>query len=101
MKPARWVESTTFLADVPEGPTSFASLLVASGAQVAESTQPEQVLEAAELMRKYADTPMDFADATLVQLASELGVTDVLTLHRRGVSTYRSTRGKAFRLVLS
>lgn len=90
-----------FLSNVPNGPVSFAELLLASGARVAESMQPEQVQEAAELMGRYADTPMDFADATLVQLASELGVTDILTLDRRGFSTYRTAKGKAFRLVLS
>ena len=90
-----------FLSDVPNGPVSFAELLLASGARVVESTQPEQVLAAAELMRKYSDTPMDFADATLVLLAAELEVMDILTLDRRGFSTYRTATGKAFRLVLS
>jgi predicted nucleic acid-binding protein len=89
-----------FLSGVPAGPVSFAELLLASGTHVAESAQPQHVLAAAELMRKYADTPMDFADATLVQLAEELGVMDILTLDRRGFSTYRTAKGKAFRLVL-
>jgi len=60
----------------------------------------KQVLAAAQLMDKYADTPMDFADATLVLAAGDLGVTDVLTLDRRGFSTYRTAKRKAFRLVL-
>jgi predicted nucleic acid-binding protein len=41
---------------------------------------------------------MDFADATLVLLAGTLGITDIVTLDRRGFSTYRTSRGKAFRL---
>ncbi len=85
---------------MPTGPVSFAELFLASGMRVAESTQPSQVFAAAELMAKYADTPMDFADATLVLLAEELGVMDILTLDRRGFSTYRTGKGKAFRLVL-
>ena len=68
---------------------------------MAESAQPPQVVAAARLMAKYADTPMDYADATLVLLAEELGVTDVATLDTRGFSTYRTAKGKAFRLVLS
>jgi predicted nucleic acid-binding protein len=44
-------------------------------------------------MRKYGDVPMDYADATLVQLAEELGSNVVFTLDRRGFRTYRS-RGK-------
>jgi len=50
-------------------------------------------------MARYSDTPMDFADATLVQLADAVGVIDILTLDRRGFSTYRTAKGKAFRLV--
>ena len=43
---------------------------------------------------------MDFADATLVLLADELAVTEIVTLDRRGFSTYRTPKGKGFRLVL-
>jgi predicted nucleic acid-binding protein len=94
-------ESMYFLSDVEGGPVTLAELLVASGARVIESTQPEQVMAAAQLMEKYADTPMDFADATLVLAADHLDVADVLTLDRRGFSTYRTSKRKAFRLVLS
>ena len=51
-------------------------------------------------MKKYRDTPMDFADATLVLLAEQVSVLDMLTLDRRGFLTYRTAGGKAFRLVL-
>ena len=90
-----------FLSDVEDGPLAFAELLRASAIRIAESTQLPQIRAAAELMDKYADTPMDFADATLVLLAEELGVMDVLTLDRRGFSTYRTAKGKAFKLVPS
>lgn len=90
-----------FLSDVDGGPIAFAELLVASGIRIVESTDPQEVLAAAQLMDEYADTSMDFADATLVRTAANLGVTDVLTLDRRGFSTYRTAKGKAFRLVLS
>jgi len=90
-----------FLADVSRGPVAFAEFLVASGTRISASMTPEDVLAAAELMAKYADTPMDFADATLVRLAGEIGVNDVLTLDRRGFSTYRTPKGLAFRLALS
>ena len=90
-----------FVAGVPGGPRAFAELLIASGTQIAGASDPKMVLVAADLMAKYADTPMDFADATLVQLADAAGVIDILTLDRRGFSTYRTAKGKAFRLVLS
>jgi predicted nucleic acid-binding protein len=51
-------------------------------------------------MERYSDTPMDFADATLVLLAEVFEVLDILTLDRRGFSTYRTAGGSAFRLVL-
>ena len=88
-----------FLSGVPGGPVAFAELLVASGARLADVSEPEAVLAAADLMAQYSDTPMDFADATLVLLADVLGVADILTLDRRGFSTYRTAKGKAFRLV--
>ena len=90
-----------FLSEVPGGPIAFAELLSASNTRIAESADPTRILVAAQLMDKYADTPMDFADATLVLLGEELGVSNILTLDRRGFSTYRTGNGKAFRLVLS
>lgn len=89
-----------FVSDAPDGPVSFAELLVASNVQVLERMRPAHIAAAATLMRTYADTPMDFADATLVGAAGELGVVDVLTLDRRGFSTYRTPNGRRFRLVL-
>lgn len=89
-----------FLADVLDGPTALAELLDASGIRIFESTQPQQIRQAAELMARYSDTPMDFADATLVLLAEEIGTLEILTLDRRGFSTYRVAKGRGFRLVL-
>ena len=48
------------------------------------------------LMKKYADVPMDFADATLVVLAEELRISTVLTLDRRGFDTYRIFDSRPF-----
>ena len=45
-------------------------------------------------MAKYADLPMDFADATLVVLAELLGTTTVFTLDRRDFGIYRLGRRK-------
>lgn len=47
-------------------------------------------------MEKYKDIPMDFADATLVVLAEETGIDEVLTLDMRGFSAYRIHGIKAF-----
>jgi predicted nucleic acid-binding protein len=53
---------------------------------------------AAELMSKYRDVPMDYADASLVALAEELGAPDVFTLDRKGFCAYRWRRRRAFRI---
>lgn len=59
------------------------------------------VLRAAErLMAGYADTPMDFADATLVLAAEHYGVGEIATLDQRGFRTFRYGRNKSFRLLL-
>ena len=50
-------------------------------------------------MEQYAETPMDFADATLVLLADDLDVRRIFTLDRRGFSTYRTRSRKAFQVV--
>jgi predicted nucleic acid-binding protein len=87
-----------FTSEDPSGPLVFAQFLIASRVIISEMCQPAEVLAAAELMDRYSDTPMDFADATLVLLADRLGITDVLTLDRRGFSTYRTSKGKPFRI---
>jgi len=42
-----------------------------------------------ELVQQYADLPMDYADATLVVLAEELGTNLVFTTDRRDFAVYR------------
>ncbi|MFZ4777380.1 MAG: hypothetical protein ACOYM3_18585 [Terrimicrobiaceae bacterium] len=51
-------------------------------------------------MARYTDTPMDFADATLVLTAGAWGCGDILTLDERGFRTFRFNRSKPFRLLL-
>ncbi len=93
-------EAMHFVSESSEGPEALASFANAVGLLVYECAHPTQIRDAVRLMKKYADTPMDFADATLVLLADQLTVTEILTLDRRGFSTYRTGRGKPFRLVL-
>lgn len=42
-----------------------------------------------KLSRKYADQPMDFADASVVLLAARSGVREILTADRRDFDVYR------------
>lgn len=83
-----------------DGPAVLAEFLMSTGTSIAAMTEPGQLEEAVRLMRRYRDTPMDYADATLVMLANDLDVADIVTLDRRGFRTYRLENRSAFRLVL-
>ena len=50
-------------------------------------------------MEKYFDTPMDFADATLILLGDEIGTNRIVTLDRRGFLTFRTRKGKSFEIL--
>ena len=52
-----------------------------------------------ELMQRYADRPMDFADATLVHAANRTGVSTVFTIDHDHFLTYRIDRRRRFRIV--
>lgn len=54
----------------------------------------------ADRMGKYADLPMDLADASLIWLAETSGVLDIATLDRRDFGIYRTQRGHSLRNVL-
>lgn len=58
------------------------------------------VLDLAARIEKYHDLPMDLADASLVWLADQIGVLDILTLDERDFSVYRLAGGQRFRNVL-
>ena len=88
-------------SDAPDGPDVLVEFLMATGTDIAEIARRGDLQAAVALMRKYRDTPMDFADATLVLLAGRLTLFDILTLDRLGFSTYRTSANKAFRQVLS
>jgi len=93
-------EAMHFVTAHPRGPSLLAAFACESGLLVHDCAQPRQLRDAASLMERYADTPMDFADATLVLLAEQLRVFDIATLDRRGFCVYRAHQRRAFRLVL-
>ena len=49
----------------------------------------EQASRLSQLMKQYADLPMDLADASLVILAEHLGNGRILSTDRRDFNTYR------------
>jgi predicted nucleic acid-binding protein len=51
------------------------------------------------LMSRYADRPMDFADATLVYLARREAIHTIFTVDRSDFETYRIEGRRRFRIV--
>jgi predicted nucleic acid-binding protein len=51
------------------------------------------------LMARYADRPMDFADATLVHLAEREGLSTVFTVDHADFETYRIGGRRRFRVL--
>ena len=52
-----------------------------------------------ELMEKYHDLPLDFADAALVRVAERDGLTRIFTIDRRHFSIYRPGRRRRFAIL--
>jgi predicted nucleic acid-binding protein len=62
-------------------------------------SSPASLVRVGELMKKYQDLPMDFADGTLVALGEELEADQVFTLDRRGFGVYRLHGKKPFQIL--
>jgi len=92
-------EAMHFLSPVPSGPSALSELIDRGPVQVFDFCGAPDLRRAVARMVRYADTPMDFADATLVLLAEMVGSGDILTLDRRGFRTYRWGRNRAFSLL--
>ena len=54
----------------------------------------------AGVVARYASLPCDFADATLIALAEQTGVTAIATIDQRDFSVYRVRGRKRFRILL-
>jgi uncharacterized protein len=78
---------------------TFIAWLRRGGAQLADI--PPDALDALDaLIGKYADRPMDIADASLVWLGTKLKLTDIVTIDHGDFSIYRAGNGKPFRNLL-
>lgn len=88
-------EAIHLLARAPGGPESCLDFVLAGGA-VLVPTSPASLRRSRTLIEQYRDLPMDYADATLVTLAEDLGSNVVLTTDQRDFSVYRIGGRKAF-----
>lgn len=52
------------------------------------------------LMKKYADLPMDFADATIVCLATDAGIQNIVTFDKKDFAIYKLSKTKSFTIIL-
>jgi len=59
----------------------------------------ESLRKAKNLMKKYADLPMDFADATIVCLATETRMQNVVTFDRKDFTIYRLPKNQRFTII--
>ncbi|OFV92104.1 MAG: hypothetical protein A3G76_04465 [Acidobacteria bacterium RIFCSPLOWO2_12_FULL_65_11] len=91
-------EATHLLASVAGGRAKCVEFFLAGGAVLVPSTTAS-LKRVRRLLDKYADLPMDFADATLVALAEELGSSLVFTTDRTDFSVYRLKDRKPFQIV--
>jgi predicted nucleic acid-binding protein len=91
-------EATYLLASIHGGVPACLDFFLQGGAVLVPST-PASLTRVRALVVKYADLPMDFADATLVTLAEELGTSLVFTTDREDFSVYRWKARRPFRIV--
>jgi predicted nucleic acid-binding protein len=90
-------ESMHLLSDVSGGGRTCIDFVLRGGVFIAPSTDVS-LQRCRTLMEKYADLPMDFADATLVVLAEELDTNLVFTFDK-DFTVYRIRGRKTFRVV--
>jgi predicted nucleic acid-binding protein len=103
--PGPWATSVAVLTEffylASRGPRSVAVAweFVRAAAIVLLPIEDADLPALDHLMRKYADRPMDFADATLVHLARREQLSLVFTIDHDHFETYRIDGRRRFRLV--
>ena len=91
-------EATHLLSRVGGGRRACLEFFLAGGAILVPSTLAS-LRRTRDLLNAYSDLPMDFADATLVVLAEELGTNLVFTTDRRDFAIYRIKGRRRFQVV--
>ena len=69
---------------------------VLTGAVTLVPSSTESLEMVKNLLAKYQDLPMDFADATLVALSKELNVGNIVTFDQKDFSVYRFHKNMSF-----
>ncbi len=87
------------LLDPYAGELDAAWRLLHSGAVTVLGIDDSDLFALEDLMKKYQDRPMDFADATLVHLARRESLVTVFTVDHDDFETYRIAGRRRFRVV--
>jgi hypothetical protein len=74
---------------------------VRRGALTLHPITSENIADIEVVIKRYADRDIDFADATLIWLASLLNTTEIMTIDRGDFEVYRLANGKPFTLLLA
>jgi predicted nucleic acid-binding protein len=90
-------EATHLLGRVHGGRKVCLDFFLAGGAVLVPQSLTS-VRRCRELLEQYENVPMDFADATLVVLAEDLGTDLVLTTDRKDFGIYRIGGKRPFRI---
>jgi uncharacterized protein len=85
-------EATHLVGGLKGGRQACLDFFLSGGALLVPATRAS-LRRARELVTQYSDLPMDYADATLVVLAEELGTNLIFTTDCRDFGVYRP-RGK-------
>ena len=91
-------ESMFLLNRLAGGASSCLEFFIRGGAVLVPLTQ-QSLIRCNALMAKYADVPMDFADASLVALAQEARIRNIFTLDHRGFEIFRFAKESRFIIV--
>jgi predicted nucleic acid-binding protein len=79
--------------------TESAWTFIRSGALTLATIAEDELPRLHALMNRYADHPMDFADATLVYLAERESISTIFTVDHADFSTYRIAGRRRFRVL--
>ena len=85
-----------YLLNFSSAAQSAALDFVLSGAMTLVPTGLDSLRKVKKLMKRYEDLPMDFADATIVTLAQDLGIRYVATFDKKHFSIYRFPGKQSF-----
>ena len=93
-----FTEAMYLLADLPAAQEALWEM-VERGAIHLLLLDSADVPRMRELMRKYANRPMDLADAALVRVAEREGLRRIFTVDRRDFAVYRMHGGSRFTII--